>query len=77
MNTAVTAARAFDCTLCGAPAGQPCLPVPEGDHVARYLDAYAAGAVPRSAVAAGISDLIVVDICAVIPSAVTPERAAS
>jgi hypothetical protein len=77
MNPAVLAARARDCTCHGTPAGEPCFPAADGDCLARYLDAYAAGAVPRSAVAAGISGLIVVDICAVITPPATPEGAMS
>ena len=41
------AARARRCPLCEKPPGVPCQAKPEADHLARFLDAFAAGKLVR------------------------------
>jgi hypothetical protein len=65
--TAPQAARARTCPLCETPPGVPCQPKPEGDHLARYLDAYTAGQLSRAYMAAVVGELVVIDACQVIP----------
>jgi hypothetical protein len=48
----VAAARVLPCPLCWAASGTPCQRDPEADHLARYLDAYANGAISRRDMAA-------------------------
>lgn len=69
----VAAARGRACPLCGAPEGQPCQPKPEGDHLARYLDAYTAGQLTRQYMAMVLGELVVIDACAVIAHPVQAE----
>lgn len=64
--TAEQAARARQCPLCQTPAGTPCQPKPEGDHLARYLDAYTAGQLTRAYMAAVVGELVVIEPCQVI-----------
>jgi hypothetical protein len=63
---AAPAVRLRACPLCETPAGQPCQPKPSGDHLARYVDAYTAGQLTREYMAMVLSELVVVDTCAVI-----------
>jgi hypothetical protein len=60
------AVRARQCPLCETPPGIPCQPKPSGDHLARYLDAYAAGQLTRAYMAMVLGELVVVDGCVVI-----------
>lgn len=59
-------ARGRACPLCDTPAGQACQPRPEGDHLARYLDACTAGQLTKAYMAMVLGELVVVDACAVI-----------
>jgi hypothetical protein len=59
-STAPDAARAHQCPLCGRPAGTPCQGKPQGDHLARYLDAYTAGQLTREYMAAVLAELVVI-----------------
>ena len=61
------AVRARECPLCETPAGQPCQDKPPADHLARYLDALTAGQLTRQYVAMVLGELVVIDVCAVIP----------
>jgi hypothetical protein len=54
------AARARQCGLCQVPPGTPCQVKPEGDHLARYLDAYTAGRLTRAYLAAVLGELVVI-----------------
>jgi hypothetical protein len=54
------AARARQCGLCQVPPGTPCQVKPEGDHLARYLDAYTAGQLTREYMAAVLAELVVI-----------------
>ena len=54
------AARARQCPLCPARPGVPCQAKPAGDHLARYLDAYTAGALSRAYMAAVVGELVVI-----------------
>ena len=58
--------RGRACPLCDTPAGTPCQDKPEGDHLARYLDAYTSGQLTKAYLAMTVAELIVVDPCAVI-----------
>jgi hypothetical protein len=58
--TAPEAARARHCPLCQTPPGTPCQRKPQGDHLARYLDAYAAGQLTREYLAAVLDELVVI-----------------
>ena len=60
------AVRARLCPLCLTAPGRPCQPKPEGDHLARYLEAHIAGALTREYMAAVLGELVVVDACVVI-----------
>lgn len=64
--TAGLAVRARECPLCQAPAGEPCQTRPEGDHLARYLDAATAGKLTRAYMLKVLGELVVIDTCAVI-----------
>ena len=68
VNT-TTAPRDRECPLCGADPGQPCQPNPDGDHLARYLDAYTAGQLTKAYMAMVLGELVVIDQCAVITAA--------
>jgi hypothetical protein len=48
------------------PAGRPCQDKPEGDHLARYLDAYTAGKLTRAYMAMVLGEMVVIDVCVVI-----------
>ena len=48
----VEAARVLPCPLCWAAPVTPCQRGPEADHLGRYLDAYANGAISRRDMAA-------------------------
>jgi hypothetical protein len=61
------AARARQCPLCWAPGGTPCQRKPEGDHLARYLDAYTAGRCSRAYLAMVVAELVVIAPSVVIP----------
>jgi hypothetical protein len=65
VNT-ITTARNRDCPLCDAPAGEPCQLKPEGDHLARYLDAYTAGQLTKGYMAMVVGELVTVDTCAIV-----------
>jgi hypothetical protein len=67
--TIAPAVRARMCPLCLAAPGRPCQPKPQGDHLARYLDAYTAGALTREYMTLVLAELVVVDGCAVIGGA--------
>lgn len=60
--------RARRCPLCGAWPCEPCSPSPEGDHLARYLDAYTAGQLTKAYMARTLGELVVIDASAVIPA---------
>ena len=64
--SAAAVARARTCPLCETPAGEPCQPRPEGDHLARYLDAYTAGQLTRAYMAMVLGELVVIDVYAVV-----------
>lgn len=64
--TTAPAVRGRPCPLCDAPPGTPCQPKPAGDHLARYLDAYTAGKLTRAYMCRTLSELIVIDVRAVI-----------
>lgn len=68
-SRAVASARCRTCPLCEAPAGEPCQPKPEGDHLARYLGAFTAGQLTRAYLAMVLGELVVIDTCAVITGA--------
>jgi hypothetical protein len=68
ITTAPQAARARKCPLCEMPPGESCQTKPEGDHLARYLDAYTAGQLTREYMAAVVGELVVADPCMVITS---------
>jgi hypothetical protein len=53
--------RARQCPLCEMPAGEPCQPKPEGNHLTRYLDAYTAGQLTRQYMALVLGELVVID----------------
>ena len=63
--------RSRACPLCLTPPGAPCQDKPEGDHLARWLDAYTAGQLTKAYMAMVLGELVVVDACAVI-TAETP-----
>ena len=75
-TTAPQAARTRQCPLCATPAGEPCQPKPAGDHLARYLDAYTAGQLTRAYMAMVLGELVVIDVCVVIPGQRQPEDGA-
>lgn len=54
------AARARRCPLCWASPGTPCQRKPQGDRLARYLDAYTAGQLTREYPAAVLAELVVI-----------------
>jgi hypothetical protein len=58
--TAVQAARNRQCPLCEVAPGTPCQRKPQGDHLARYLDAYTAGQLTREYLAAVLAELVVI-----------------
>ena len=70
--TEAQAARARQCPLCWAPGGTPCQRKPEGDHLARYLDAYTAGQLSRAYLAMVLAELVVIADVAIIPGAAAP-----
>jgi hypothetical protein len=70
------AVRARQCLLCQSPAGEPCQPKPEGDHLARYLDARTAGQLTREYMNAVLAELVVIDVCVVITIPAQPSGAA-
>ena len=57
--------RGLTCSLCLAVPGSPCRPA--GDHLARWLRAYAAGLVTRDELAAVIRALVVITKWCIIP----------
>jgi hypothetical protein len=59
-TTAPQAALGRPCSLCQAAPGTPCQAKPPGDHLARYLDAYAAGQLTRAYFAAVLGELVVI-----------------
>jgi hypothetical protein len=65
--TAPQAARARRCPLCEAAPGTPCQAKPEGDHLARYLDAYTAGQLTREYMTVVVGELVVITPCQIIP----------
>ncbi|MGO9165061.1 MAG: hypothetical protein ACLP7J_30910 [Streptosporangiaceae bacterium] len=65
------AVRQVACSMCGAPAGQPCQRRPRADHVQRWLDACRAGLVTKTAVGEAVSSVTILTRWQVIP-----ERAA-
>jgi hypothetical protein len=65
--TPTQAARARQCPLCQVPPGTPCQDKPEGDHLARYLDAYTAGQLSRAYLAMVLGELVVITHSTIIP----------
>ena len=65
--TEAQAARARQCPLCWAPPWTPCQRKPEGDHLARYLDAYTAGQCSRAYLTMVLAELVVIAPSVVIP----------
>jgi hypothetical protein len=61
------ATRNRRCPLCQAPPGTPCQAKPEGDHLARYLDAYTAGDLTREYLAAVLAELVVIARWRIVP----------
>ena len=61
------AARGRRRPLCQTPAGTPCQPKPEGDHLARYLDAYIADQLTRAYMAAVVDERVVITRAAIVP----------
>ena len=61
------AARARQCPLCWAQSGTPCQRKPEGDHLARYLDAFTAGQLSRAYLAMVLGELVVITRWQIIP----------
>jgi hypothetical protein len=61
------AARARRCPLCQVPPGTPYQVKPEGDHLARYLDAYTAGQLSREYMAAVLAELVVIAQWRIVP----------
>jgi hypothetical protein len=68
ITTGLAAVRGRECPLCQTRAGEPCQPKPEGDHLARYLDATTAGHLTRAYMLMVLAELIVIDTCAVVPA---------
>jgi hypothetical protein len=60
------AIRARQCPLCRTPAGEPYQPKPEGDHLARYLDAHTAAQITKAYMAAVLGELVVIDVCSTV-----------
>jgi hypothetical protein len=60
-------ARARQCPLCQARPGIPCQPKPQGDHLARYLDAYTAGQLSRAYMRVVVGELVVIDRAVIVP----------
>lgn len=65
--TAAPTVRVRQCPLCETPAGRPCQDKPEGDHLARYLDAYTVGRLTKQYMAMVLGELVVLDRSAIIP----------
>jgi hypothetical protein len=65
--TEAQAARGRRCPLCRKRPGRPCQVKPEGDHLARYLDAYTAGQLSRAYLAMVLGELVVIARSVVIP----------
>jgi hypothetical protein len=65
--TTPEAARARKCPLCQTPPGTPCQHKPQGDHLARYLDAYTAGQLTREYMAAVLAELVVITRWRIVP----------
>jgi hypothetical protein len=61
------AARNRQCRLCQAPPGTPCQAKPEGDHLARYLDACTSGQLAREYMAAVLAELVVIAHWRIVP----------
>jgi hypothetical protein len=69
VNTiAAPAVRTRACPLCDTPPGRSCQPKPDGDHLARYLDAYTAGQLTKAYMVKALGELVVIDACAVVPA---------
>ena len=66
--TEAQAARARLCRLCGKQPGTPCQAKPEGDHLARYLDAYTTGQLSRAYLAMVLGELVVFTTGTVVPA---------
>jgi hypothetical protein len=64
----VAAARLLPCSLCWAPAGAPCQRAPEGDHLARYLDAYRNGRISRPDMTAVFAAAEVITTYRIVPA---------
>jgi len=64
--TDAQAARARHCPLCEAPPGAACQAKPAGDHLARYLDAYTAGHLSRTYMAAVVGELVIIDRAVIV-----------
>ena len=63
------AVRERACPLCDTSPGQPCQPKPQGDHLARYLDAYTAGQLTKAYMGMTLGELVVIDAAStVIPA---------
>jgi hypothetical protein len=67
-TTTNPAVRERACPLCDAAPGEACSPKPEGDHLARFLDAYTAGQLTKAYMAMTLAELVVIDSCSVIPA---------
>lgn len=61
-GAALAEVRGRTCPLCRAAPGQPCHPKPEGDHLARWLDAYTAGQLTRAYMGMVLGELVVIDV---------------
>jgi hypothetical protein len=70
-DTASPVVRARPCPLCDTPAGQPCQDKPPADHLARFLESYIAGQLTKAYLAMVLGELVVIEACVVIGTAVT------
>jgi len=59
-GTAAQAARERKCPLCGRRPHRPCQRKPQGDHLARYLDAFTAGQLGRPYLAMVLGEMVVI-----------------
>jgi hypothetical protein len=63
------AARMQPCSVCFARPGTPCVAVPVRDHLARFLDAHANGAISRAAMATVLARIVVIAKWVAVPAA--------
>jgi len=62
-------ARPAPCSVCFARPGAPCERSPERDHLARFLDGHANGAIGREAMSAVLARIEVIAKGALVPAA--------